>query len=212
MGCLTFPFRVLGFLLILALVAAGWLYRDRLLEWGRGVTGTPRASVSIGTPSPAALARARAALARLEQGQADSVVLDADASASLMAQALGPVVGGQMDSLRVRLSDGRVGFDASLRTARLPRELLGPLAIAVRSREPIAATGAVRMVEPGMAEWDIDRLSVRDIPLPRETVPRLLARAFGDSARRTLPLALPQVVRELRVRPEGVTLYSRSVR
>lgn len=129
-----------------------------------------------------------------------------------MAEALGPVVSGQLDSVRVRLSDNRVGFDGSLRTARLPRELLGPLSVAVRSREPITAAGAVRMVEPGLAEWDIDRLSIRDIPLPREAVPRLLARALGDTTRRTLPLLLPQVVRDLRVRPEGVTLYRREAR
>lgn len=212
MGCLTFPFRLLSLLLILALAAAGWLYRDQLLDWGRGVTGTRRAAVSVGMPSPAGLARARAALARLQRGQGDSVVLDADESASLMAEALGPVVSGQLDSVRVRLSDNRVGFDGSLRTARLPRELLGPLSVAVRSREPITAAGAVRMVEPGMAEWDIDRLSIRDIPLPREAVPRLLARALGDTTRRTLPLLLPQVVRDLRVRPEGVTLYRREAR
>ena len=99
MGCLTFPFRLLSLLLILALAAAGWLYRDQLLEWGRGVTGARRATVSVGTPSPAGLARARAALARLQRGEADSVVLDADESASLMAQALGPVVTGQLDSV-----------------------------------------------------------------------------------------------------------------
>ncbi len=212
MGCLTFPFRVLSLLLILALAAGGWLYRDQLLEWGRGLSGRRHATLSVGRPSPAGLARARAAIARLQRGSVDSVVLDADESASLMAEAIGPVVAGQLDSVRVRLSDGRVGFDGSLRTSRLPRELLGPLAVAVRSREPISATGAVRMVQPGLGEWDIDRLSIRDIPLPREAVPRLLARALGDSARRTLPLELPQAVRDLRVRPDGVTLYRQEAR
>ena len=68
------------------------------------------------------------------------------------------------------------------------------------------------MVQPGLGEWDIDRLSIRDIPLPREAVPRLLARALGDSVRRTLPLELPQAVRDLRVRPDGVTLYRQEAR
>jgi hypothetical protein len=40
MGCLTLPFRVLAFLLFLALLVAGWLYRDRILEWGRSTFGT----------------------------------------------------------------------------------------------------------------------------------------------------------------------------
>lgn len=212
MGCLTFPFRVLGFFLLLLLLLAGWLYRDRLLEWGRSATGSRPAAAAVGIPSPRGLARARAALQRLQQGRADSVVLDADASASLMAQALGPLIADQLDSLRVRLSNGRLGVDASLRTARLPRELLGPLAIAVRSREPVSAAGAVRMTGPGRAEWEIDRASIRDIPLPREAMPRLLGRALGDTARRVLPLMLPAGVQDIRIRPDGVTLYGREAR
>ena len=212
MGCLTLPFRVLGFLLLLLLLMAGWLYRDQLLEWGRRATGDRPPAVAVGTPSPAGLARARSALQRLQRGGTDSVVLDADASASLIAEALGPVVAGQLDSLRMRLSDGRLGVDASLRTARLPRELLGPLTIAVRSREPVSAAGAVRMTGPARAEWEIDRGSIRDIPLPREAMPRLLGRAFGDSARRALPLILPAGVQDLRIRPDGITLYGREAR
>ena len=212
MGCLTFPFRLLGFLLLLLLLLAGWLYRDWLLEWGRRATGAQPPAAAVGTPSPAALARARSALQRLQQGRADSVVLDADASASLMAQAMGPLVADQLDSLRVSLGSGRLGVDASLRTARLPRELLGPLAIAVRSREPVSAAGAVRVTGPGRAEWEIDRASIRDIPLPREAMPRLLGRAFGDTARRALPLLLPAGVQDLQIRPNGVTLYGREAR
>lgn len=212
MGCLTFPFRVLGFLLLLLLLAGGWLYRDQLLEWGRSATGARGPAAAVGTPSPAGMARARSALQRLQRGRADSVVLDADASASLMAEALGPIVAAQLDSLRMRLSDGRLGIDASLRTARLPRELLGPLAIAVRSREPVSAAGAVRMTGPGRAEWEIDRASIRDIPLPREAMPRLLGRALGDSARRALPLTLPGGVEDVRIRPDGVTLYRQAAR
>lgn len=212
MGCLTFPFRVLGFLLLLLLLLAGWLYRDRLLEWGRSVTGARPPAAAVGIPSTAALARARSALQRLQRGRADSVVLDADASASLMAQAMGPLVADQLDSLRVSLGNGRLGVNASLRTARLPRELLGPLAIAVRSREPVSAAGAVRMIAPGRAEWEIDRASIRDIPLPREAMPRLLGRALGDTARRALPLMLPAGVQDLRIRPDGVTLYGREAR
>jgi hypothetical protein len=211
MGCLTLPFRLIGALLVVLLLVGAWLYRDQLLEVGRGAAGHRAPAAAVGVPSPAALGRARTALARLRAG-ADSVVLDPDESAALLGQAIGPAMAGQLDSLRIRLSDGRVAFTASLRTARLPRELLGPLAIAVRRQEPIAAAGAVQMRKPGLAEWDIDRMSVRDIPLPREAVPRVIARAFGDSSRRALPLALPQSVQDLRIRPAGVTLYARPSR
>ena len=212
MGCLTFPFRVFAFLLFLALLAAGWLYRDRILEWGRGTFGTRAASIEVGTPSATALARAHGSLARLGRPGVDSVVLGPDETASLLREAVGPAVAGQIDSLRVQLSEGRVGFRASLRTARLPRELLGPLAIAVRSREPISAGGTVRMLRPGTAEWVIDRLTVRDFPLPSEAVPKVIGRAFGDGSRNTLPLALPPSVRDIRVQSAGVTLFQREAR
>lgn len=212
MGCLTFPFKLLGLLLFLALLLAGWLYRDRLLEWGRGALGTRPPSAEVGTPTPAALSRARRSLARLGQPGVDSVLLGPDETASLLRDAVGPAVAGQVDSLRVQLSEGRLGFGASLRTARLPRELLGPLAIAVRSREPISASGAVRMLRPGSAEWVIDRLMVRDFPLPSEAVPKVIGRAFGDGGRGTLPLTLPASVRDIRVHPGGVTLFAREAR
>jgi hypothetical protein len=212
MGCLTFPFRILAFLLLLAVLAGGWLYRDRLLDWGRGTFGARSPSAEVGTPSSAALSRARGSLARLGRPGVDSVVLDPDETASLLREAVGPAVARQIDSLRVDLSEGRVGFRASLRTARLPRELLGPLAVAVRDREPISAGGTVRMLRPGAAEWIIDRLTVRDFPLPSEAVPRVIGRAFGDNSRSALPLALPPTVRGIRVHPAGVTLFTREVR
>jgi len=212
MGCFTFPFKLLGVLLLIALLVAGWLYRDRLLEWGRGALGTRPPSAELGAPSPAGLSRARSALARLGRSGVDSVVLGPDETASLVREAIGPAVAGQIDSLRVQLGEGRLGFRASLRTARLPRELLGPLAIAVRSREPISAAGTVRMLRPGGAEWVIDRLTVRDIPLPSEAIPRVIGRAFGDSSRNGLPLTLPASVRNLRVHPAGVTLFARDAR
>ena len=212
MGCLTFPFRLLGLLLLVALLVAGWFYRDRVLEWGRGALGTRPPTTEVGTPSPAALSRARRSLARLGHPGVDSVVLGPDETASLLRDAVGPAVAGQIDSLRVELSEGRLGFGASLRTARLPRELLGPLAIAVRSREPISAAGAVRMLRPGSAEWVIDRLTVRDFPLPSEAVPKVLGRAFGNGSHGTLPLTLPPSVRDIRVHPAGVTLFTREAR
>ncbi len=208
MGCLAFPFRVLGFLLLLALLALGWLYRDEIVDAVRGGLGHRPPAVAEGRPSAAALARARRAMAALSHG-ADSVLLDADESASLLREALGPLVSDQIDSIRLDLSEGRIGFRASLRTARLPRELLGPISAAVRSREPIAAAGPIRTVAPGRAAWEIDRLSIRDIPLPREAVPRLLGRAFGDSTRRALPLELPPPVAAIRVHAEGIALLAR---
>jgi hypothetical protein len=172
---------------LLALLVAGWLYRDRLLEAiGRG----PRTEQPAeGRPSAKALSAARAKVDSLGRGRADSVVLDASQAASLIGAGLDPMVRGQIDS------------------ARLPRELLGPLAIAVHDREPVSASGPIRVAGPGRGEWTIERLDVRGVPMPRDAVQGLLARALGRPTAWTLPVRLPPGVRDMRIRLTGAVLF-----
>jgi hypothetical protein len=96
---------------------------------------------------------------------------------------------------------------ASLATARLPRELVGPLAVALRSREPVEAVGPIQVVAPRRADWDIQAFRIRNIPIPRDAVSKLVSRALGDSTRRTVPVKIPAGIREIRVRPSGATLF-----
>lgn len=210
MGCLTAPFKLLALLLFVVLLGLGWLYRDRLADMGRAAlreaTGAPAPAVDTGRPSAEALESAQRKVQSLE-GAADSVVLTAAETASLFQRGLEPYSRAFFDSMQVRLGDGTVGVTTIVRTERLPSGLLGPFGGALREREPVSADGVVRIVEPGRGAWEIRRLQFRDIPLPRDAIPRLLARASGDSARSDVPLALPASVRDLRVRPDGVTLY-----
>jgi hypothetical protein len=210
MGCLTAPFKLLGLLLFVVLLALGWLYRDRLADMGRAAlreaTGAPAPVADTGRPSAEALESAQQKVQSLG-GRADSVVLTAAETASLFQRGLEPYSRAFFDSMQVRLGDGTVGVTTIVRTERLPSGLLGPFGGALREREPVSADGVVRVVEPGRGSWEIRRMQFRDIPLPRDAIPRLLARASGDSARSDVPLALPSNVRDLRVRPDGVTLY-----
>jgi hypothetical protein len=59
-----------------------------------------------------------------------------------------PALRKQLDSMRVRLMEGEIEVIARLRTARLPRELVGPLAMAMRDVEPVAAAGPLRVSRP----------------------------------------------------------------
>ena len=127
--------------------------------------------------------------------------------ASLIGAGLDRKLRRQLDSLQVELGDGEVAVSAMLATARLPRELIGPLAVALRAKEPVKAGGPLRMVQPRKAEWEVRSFSIRDIPLPRDAVPKLVAKAFGDSTRRAIPVRVPAGVREIRVRPSGATLF-----
>jgi hypothetical protein len=208
MGCLLAPFRALGCLVIILGVAAAWLYRDRVVEIsGRLLRGDPPPTVTSGRPGTRALAAARARADSIARGRADSVVLSAQETASLIGAGLQPAVRSQLDSLEVTLHDARIELGASLATGRLPRNVVGPLGIALRDREPVRASGPLAVVKPGAGEWTIDRIDVRGVPLPADAVPILLERLFAEPGRRSVDLALPPGVGSVRISPAGLVLY-----
>lgn len=207
MGCLLAPFRAFGCLVIVLGVGAAWLYRDRVLGAALELAGRRHEMpAAIGRPGTRALAVARARADSVRRGAADSVVLSAGEAASLIGEGLEPSVQRELDSLEVRLLDGRIEVGGRLASQRLPREALGPLALALRERERVSAAGPVRVVGPGRGEWQIDRLDLAGVPLPLDAVGPLLRRTLGHN-RSSLPVAIPSGVREIRIRPTGAVLF-----
>lgn len=211
MGCITWPFKLLIVLLIIAAAAGAWLYRDRIVALTRNPANAPVVH-EVGRPTEKGLRGARLRVDSLRRNRADSVTLSAGEMASLLGAGLERSVRGRLDSLRVELGQGTVQVSAVLDTRRLPRELVGPFGIALRDHEPIVAGGPVRMTGPGTAEWEVRQFQIRNFPFPRDVVPKLVEKALGDSSRRALPVTLPSGVSGLRIRPEGVTLYGASQR
>ena len=210
MGCLTAPFKLLGCLGLLVLLAIGWLFRDRLVREGRRVLDletTPASAAPAGRPGIRALKSARSKVDSLNGWRADSVVLTPSEVASLVGSGLDSALRKQLDSLQVRLLDGELALMARLRTARLPQEAVGPLSLALRETEPIEAVGTLRVVEPGQGEWRVRSFQIRDVPVPRDLVPGLIARALGRPRREAVPVAMPEGIAEIRIRPSGATLY-----
>ena len=124
-----------------------------------------------------------------------------------MGSGLSPAFRKELDSLQVELLDDEVRVRARLRTERLPRELVGPLASVLQPHEPVEATGPLRVIAPGSGEWAVRSFQIRDFPVPASAVPRLVSRALGDSTRRTVPWRVPAGVRAVRIRPGGAILY-----
>ena len=208
MGCLSLPFKLLGGLAVVLALAVGWLYRDRLsAEVGRLLNRpSGAATVSTGRPGASALSSANSKVDSLNGWRADSVVLSASEVASLIGAGLNPALRRQLDSLQVELQEGEVVVEAKLATARLPRELTGPLALALRDREPVKAGGPIKVTGPGKAEWAVQSFRIRDFPIPRDAVPRLMEKAFGDSTR-SIPVRIPRGIKEIRVFPSGAILF-----
>jgi hypothetical protein len=213
MGCLAAPFKFVGCLGMILLLSVGWLYRDRVASEARRLFGSSVLTnqvTSAGRPGSRAIISAHAKIDSLNGWRADSVILTAAEVASLIGAGLDPAVRSQLDSLQVFLMDGSVAVKASLATARLPRELVGPLAVALRSREPVEAAGPIEVVGPRRADWDVQSFRIRNFPIPRDAVSKLVSRALGDSTRSTVPVRIPAGIREIKIRPSGATLFGHS--
>lgn len=213
MGCLTAPFRALGCLVLIAALALGWLYRDRLVEEGHRLLDRISApSTSSGPASEAArpgtraLASARAKIDSLNGWRADSVVLTPTEVASLIGNGLSPELRRELDSLRVELLEGQIRVRARLRTEHLPKDALGPLSRALGPSEPIEAAGPLRVTGPRQGSWTVRSLRIGDVPIPGPAVPHVMERVLGDS-REAVPWTVPAGVRAIRVRPGSAILY-----
>ncbi len=209
MGCLTAPFKLLGCLGLILALGMGYIYRDRLEAEARRLIERVQGVVpsSTGRPGVRSLQSAEAKVDSLNGWGADSVVLSASEFASLVGNGMDRELRSQLDSLQVELLDGEIQVSARLHTGRLPREVLGPLAGALRPTEPVRAAGPVRVLRPGAGEWRVRSFRIGDIPVPEELIPQLVGRALGDPARTSVPVKVPLGIRAIRVRPGGATLY-----
>lgn len=220
LGCLTFPFRILALVVLIALLYLGWQERDRIrAAWEhRDQIGAlwdklrerpaPEAEGAVGRPSEAALASARDKVDSLNGWRADSVVLTANEAASLVGAGLDRRLRGDIDSLRVILGDGRLALAGRIRTASLPKDALGPFGGSVEPWESIRASGALAVVSPGVAGWKVDAFRVRDFDFPSETIPRLIQLATGSKAKdATVRVAIPEGIGGVRVHPDRVVVY-----
>lgn len=211
-GCLEAPFKLVGCLGLLVLLGVGWLYRDRLATGASqvfGVFGESKPGTPTGRPAARAVVSANAKIDSLNGWRADSVVLTPSEVASLIGSGLDPSLRSQLDSLQVELRDGSIAIRARLATARLPRELVGPLSIALRPTEPIEAAGPLEVVAPRTAEWKVESFKIRNFPLPRDAVPQLVSRALGKPDRHTVPVRIPAGISEIRIHPTGAILYGK---
>jgi len=135
------------------------------------------------------------------------VVLTPSELASLVGDGLDAEVRRQLDSLRVEPLDGEVRIRARLRTGRLPSDVVGPLAIALRETEPIEAIGPLRVLRPTVGEWDVRSIKIRELPLPADLVHRVVGRVLGDQQQESVPLRVPPGVRAIRLTPGAAILY-----
>ncbi len=200
----------------LAGIGLAWWYRVPIARtaaswFGPGAPDLPPvADSAVGAPTPRALASGAAKLRELARdGGPDSVVLDANETASLVGGGIDWNVRKTFDSLRVELLDGVLAVHARLDTRQLPREALGPIAHMLEPREALRLAGPVAIERPGVARWTIRELSLRGVAFPELAVRQIARRAAGADGAGAVAIRVDRAVARVAVRPTGVVLYRR---
>ena len=207
--------RCLGRLILLAvlLVAAGaaWLYRDNLRRWAEPQLHPATAAARVGRPSASALHAAIVKLDSLQRTRQDSVVLTASEMASLLAQGTTFLPGVTFDSISIELGDRTARIRTLVDSASIPARWRALIPGRPERFEEVILRGTLTPVHAGLAELQLQHLTVHGIPLPSNLIARLATHASGRGSDGRLEVVLPQTVGGFRVRPDGVVIYRHGV-
>jgi len=95
------------------------------------------------------------------------------------------------------------------------RESLGAFGRMLGDTEPFLVGGTLSMVRPGLAQYHLREVAVRDLEVPR-TLVRTLVERWGPGERPqglapdALPVVLPETVVDVRLAPGKVTFYKKA--
>ena len=195
-------------------LAAVWVFRAPLGAVAGRLLGRPdplpTVAETVGAPSPTGVATVEQKLAALARaGGPDSVVLTPIEVASWVGGSLDWRVRRGFDSLRVELRIDTLVLHARLDTRQVPQEALGPLAGLLREREPLRLAGTLAIERPGTARFGVLELVVRDVRFPPAAMREAARRVAGADARGGIAVPLTPAAADVRVAPEGMTLYRR---
>lgn len=206
LGCLA-----LGLVL---LCAAAWFTRDWWLEKLGLRTSRPVAVATWEAPGNASARRAEAALNGLQSPTGPAFAnLSAGELLSYLVKDFGKAMPKSVDSLQAAVIDDRVYVRASVTTADIPRDLLGPLASMLRVRERMTIGGTLRVVEPGVSELQVKDVVVGGLRVPAVAIPGLLQQVAGDRpagiAKDGVAFATPKYIGDVRVANGKITVYKK---
>jgi hypothetical protein len=211
MGCIA----RLGCLVLLACLAvAGWLTRDRWMHKLTGGSATVSTAPVWQPLSPAAGARGKRAIDDLSNSSGPVFKnLTASEVASYVFQTVARTIPASADS-----AEAAVIGDALYVRAVLPmREIagsgvLGPLAGLMNDRERLQLGGTFHVIRPGLSEFEVREVKLRDFTVPSGAIPRLLQQISRGNrpegvAANALPVTTPRSLADVRIANGQVTLY-----
>jgi len=211
MGCIA---RI-GCLIVLVCLAIGaWITRDR---WMHKITGRPAVTSTAPGWEPLTPTAGAAGKRKLDDlAKASGPVftnLTASEVASYVFQTVARTLPASADS-----AEAAVIGDALFVRAVVPvRDIagsgvLGPLAGLLNDRERLQLGGAFHVIRPGLSEFEVREIKLRDFKVPTGAIPRLLQQlSHGNRPDGVAPNALavttPPSLADVRIANGKVTLY-----
>src|SRR5258705_4340581 len=214
MGCL----RRVGCLVVVVAICVGlWITQDK---WLRIVRRSGPAPVAT-TPespwqqlSPEAAARGKRAIDGLSAVRGPVYVnLAANEIASYVVQAAGGAFPASSDSVEAAVINDVLYVRAIVPTKDIARSgALGPLAALLNEREKVSLGGSFHVIKPGLSEFQLRDVKLREFSVPRGAIPRLIQQitkgkktpGVADDA---LAVPTPPSLADVRIANGRVTLY-----
>src|SRR5919112_1254936 len=191
MGCIA---RIGCLILLVCLAVGAWLTRDR---WMHRITGRPTVTSTAPGWEPLTPTAGAAGKRKLDDLAKPSgpvfTNLSASEVASYVFQTVARTIPASADS-----AEAAVIGDALFVRAVLPvREIagsgvLGPLAGLLNDRERLQLGGSFRVIRPGLSEFEVREIKLRDFNVPKGAIPRLVQQiSRGNHPEGVSPNALP---------------------
>jgi hypothetical protein len=211
MGCIA----RLGCLAVLVIAAvAGWFTRDLWLPERYRSHAAVASNAAWKPLTSDGAQRTQAALDKLSQprGQVFQTVSASDLASYVFAE-LSKRFPGSADSVETMVSGDAVSVRANVKLADLGgASAIGALGGVLAEREKVQLTGTFRVVKPGLAEFLVKDVRLRNFAVPHGMIPTLVRRldrgsrvaGVSDGA---FAVPIPQYVGDIRVANGKVTLY-----
>jgi hypothetical protein len=201
---------------LLAIVVGLWIYQDKWMHVIRRASNTPEPVVArVWQPlSPDAAARGKRALEGLSAARGPVYVnLSADEIASYVVQAAGGAFPPSTDSVEAAVIGDVLYVRAVVPTKAIASSgALGPLAGLLNEREKISLGGSFHVIRPGLSEFQLRDVKLREFSVPRGAIPRLVQQITKGKktpgvADNALPVPTPASLADVRIANGRVTLY-----
>lgn len=209
--------RILSGIALIVIGAVGWHFRDMWWPKAKEVVSARLPDDTAEGWTPVSRTGAQRSLARIQELNSSTGPAYINISASeFAAYVLGSTLTqlAEADAAPEALADQ----DKLWLRARVPlsefggRDALGPLASMFSDTERLTIAGRLESVRPGLAQFKLTDVAVRDLKIPQAAITRLV-RSWGPSQRPdgvdsdALPVELPNYVGDLRLSRGRVTLY-----